>query len=133
MSLLPCVCPSRRPLYTFRHDTAAITNIRPWSPDAFWTTSVTGSACLWKLGGGGDDGGGQDAAGSAEIVAQMTGVDCEPIHDICVTSMYTYMASYNAVRVYALGALPQKSVTQSFHGLEIPARSVRAAATPAAV
>lgn len=59
-------------------------------------------------------------------MAQLSGVDCEPIHDLCIsaTTSFAYMASYNAVRVFALGALPALAVTERFHGLEIPQRRV---------
>lgn len=114
----------QHPLHTFQHDTAAITNIRAWSEDAFWTTNSTGAAYLWKLPSSSAASASAASTAAPTIVAQLSGVDCEPIHDLCVTPMFTYLASYNAVRVYALGALPQKSATQRFHGLEIPQRRI---------
>jgi hypothetical protein len=94
-----------------RQDDAAITCLRPWSSDSFWSSSSTGAVNLWRLAGS-----------SGSIVAQLTGTDCEPVHDLCITPTTAFVAAHNAVRAYTLSSLPIGAAdTQDWHGLELPA------------
>lgn len=60
---------------------------------------------------------------SPSIVAQLTGVDCEPIFDLCTSSAFAFVASHNAVRSYAFAAWPASAKeTEEFHGMQLPVR-----------
>jgi len=99
--------------------------VRPFSPPAplallAWlllSCSGTGSCNLWRMPSA------SSSSSSASIVAQLTGVDCEPIFDLCTSSSYAFVASHNAVRSYAFAAWPASAKeTEEFHGMQLPAR-----------
>ncbi len=83
----------------------------------------TGSVNLWYLSG---------ASGS--IRAQLSGVDCEPIHDLCFSGTGTpgvsttgqggiqaFVASHESIRVYSLSNwINSAAEIHSFHSLELP-------------
>lgn len=79
--------------------------------------SGTGSCNLWRMPSA------SSSLSSPSIVAQLTGVDCEPIFDLCTSSSYAFVASHNAVRSYAFAAWPASAKeTEEFHGMQLPAR-----------
>jgi len=110
---------NKQALHTMRQDDAAITCIRPWSADSFWACNSTGAVNLWRLGSSAEE--------EARIVAQMTGVDCEPVHDLCITQTgaAAFVASHEAVRCYTMSAMPTgaEADTREWHGLQLPPRA----------
>ena len=100
-----------QPLVTMRQDDAAITTLRTWDEGSFWSSSSTGAINLWKLPGGA--GGVDEPSYVPHIVAQLSGVDCEPVHDLSLSSSVAFVASHNAVRSYVLTNLPSYSSAAS--------------------
>lgn len=104
-------------MHLLRPNDAAITALRPWSDSSFWSSNSTGSVCLWSLEASASE---QQQPG---IVAQFTGVDCEPVHDMCFTTSQAFVASYGAVRVYALaGGMWNDNDQPDWYGLRLPKR-----------
>ena len=82
----------------------------------------TGACNLWRVG----------SSTPPAIVAQLTGVDCEPIHDVCFSTHFAYLASHNTVRSYAVnGIATNHQDTTSFHSLQLPQRTSTSEGQPA--
>jgi len=130
---------NRRPTHVMRQDDAAITQIRCWNENAIWTTNSTGACNLWQLDSASTASAASSSSSSSSpsspvgghIVAQLVGVDCEPIHDMILTPpasspahSQVLLASHRAIRCYSLSALSAINVAQNDWNLQLPLRRV---------